>query len=932
MLKLEDYRGTLPYASELFGIYQPLLGWKSRIIGARYAKARSTLYATLAARTLPLARTDVSVQATANALSANAFRSGLKVSGLRPVDLTVSAETYVASTIDSGLARLVKQQLPPEPPKDWRTIVDEDKIPARLAQLQKLLATPDARAKSPDIDAFATAFAATFPPRTPPEEITKAFFENEVKVAGYLVFLAQHNQPLLTESFYRPARAGLASLARMQDPLLNFGPEPYDAILSPVGIIHLYREYFFELDSFLGPPVGHVWLSPGGTVELVEVSTRKTVVDKSVEQELQTTSRVETTTTTQDEIADAVKEDNRTDTKFGFTNQASYSSPVFSDTATASFSLDNAKQSSRETTHKHMRQQSEKLSSEIKRNFRTSFRTTTETTDTSSKRYVLQNTTTSLVNYELRRKMRKVAVQVQDVGVQLCWHTFVDDAARELGVAKLVHIGQPPELSDLVQPDQPEIPQATIQELTINIPFVGVDTDDTDNAYTDGTETEVGVFDSTEHIVADFPQQVTFTTPGFTLSRVDLDPQGNDAKLSARSISAPDGGSSGAFTVHLDYVAWHNANSLNIKATLIWEPSQKLRDDVAAEYNKRIGDYNAEKARRFREAFYQAARERIKLASGIVPRKSEDLREEERVVVYRRLIGQLMSVGTQDSRHVTSELVRSIFDVDKMLYFVAPEWWAPRLHRSVQQLGEEPAGTGFEVMRASRSVLGSFGAGFSMGIGQVSRPATIPSENVVDWGGSKELGRDNYYITEESRPAKLGSSLGWLLQLDGDDLRNAMLNSPWVKAVIPIRPGREQAAISWLQQAHVEGSDGLDAQYVATDTDPPELKSTPGHTVTIRAALDFLIDRIAAFDRNTRTPIVGDPAEPDAPSNHFAGSLPTEAVFEHGFYPLAGGVRFDQDGDGQPIFSQWLEIMPTDQVAALQVEYDPKTLQVKTPD
>ena len=107
---------------------------------------------------------------------------------------------------------------------------------------------------------------------------------------------------------------------------MSFGSTSYEAILSPVGIIHMFREYFFELDSFLGPPVSHVWLSPGGTVELIEVSTRKTIVDKSVEQEMQSTAQVETTTTTQDEIADAVKEDNRTDTKFGFTNQASYSS------------------------------------------------------------------------------------------------------------------------------------------------------------------------------------------------------------------------------------------------------------------------------------------------------------------------------------------------------------------------------------------------------------------------------------------------------------------------------------------------------------------------------------------------------------------------------------------------------------------------------
>src|SRR4029079_365073 len=78
-------------------------------------------------------------------------------------------------------------------------------------------------------------------------------------------------------------------------------------------------------------------------------------------------------------------------------------------------------------------------------------------------------------------------------------------------------------------------------------------------------------------------------------------------------------------------------------------------------------------------------------------------------------------------------------------------------------------------------------------------PAPIPQANIVDWGGASEYGRDNYYITEYSSPAPLGSSLGWLLQLDGDNLRNAMLNAPWVKAVIPIRIGKERAALNWLQ-------------------------------------------------------------------------------------------------------------------------------------
>jgi len=108
---------------------------------------------------------------------------------------------------------------------------------------------------------------------------------------------------------------------------------------------------------------------------------------------------------------------------------------------------------------------------------------------------VIQNTTDKLVNYELRRKMRKVTVQVQDIGTSLCWHTFVDDAGRDLGIAKLVHIGQPPDLSDLVQPDAPPIPTAQMQEVSISIPFVGLDTDDTGNAYTDGTETVRSIFD-----------------------------------------------------------------------------------------------------------------------------------------------------------------------------------------------------------------------------------------------------------------------------------------------------------------------------------------------------------------------------------------------------------------------------------------------------
>ena len=88
-------------------------------------------------------------------------------------------------------------------------------------------------------------------------------------------------------------------------------------------------------------------------------------------------------------------------------------------------------------------------------------------------------------------------------------------------------------------------------------------------------------------------------------------------------------------------------------------------------------------------------KERVDKASKIITRNSDELREEERIVVYRKLIQDMLLKGVpipdDRTRHVVSELINSIFDVDKMLYFVAPEWWRPRLYRSKQQLQEIPA-------------------------------------------------------------------------------------------------------------------------------------------------------------------------------------------------------------------------------------------------
>lgn len=281
-------------------------------------------------------------------------------------------------------------------------------------------------------------------------------------------------------------------------------------------------------------------------------------------------------------------------------------------------------------------------------------------------------------------------------------------------------------------------------------------------------------------------------------------------------------------------------------------------------------EYNNAKKLEAHNQYVQAVRDRTDAIGIVKPRASDDLREEERDTVYRAAVGRLMqhdykysaSGNAATDKHVVSELIRAYFDVNSLLYFVAQDWWSPSPTRNIDNPGS----------------FTEFG----------TTPLDPPSDTIT-WGGA---GRDNYLITEESRPAALGASLGWTIQLDGDDFRNAFLNSPWVKVVIPILPGREMEAIAWLQNASVEGADGLNAIY----QDP-----SGGGQQTVLQALEELAQTIKSMNTSM--------------DNY----LQTETVFENGFDPLAKG--FIDGAASFQVCSQWTEVLPTDQVVALS--YDP---------
>ena len=918
---LTDYTSVLPYASELFGVYQPMIGWRSAIKASRFhaglAESQQGLLQALASSYVGEARTDFS--RTDCVLTFEKIGIG-RLAGPRPI-----------SNDNSVLMQAIAATLPnlrPPAAEEWEGWINEDLLGRALnstvmeyysaeyqSQCRDLHAEAARRSDAPGSVYQAPSEALDLPARL---EAVVRFHQQRIgyesALAAALLGLVRGKQFAQLESLFylkplvdpKLVNSEISKLLDLDDPFATFDPKKdiSNVSLSPLGIVHLFREYFFELDTFLGTPTGHVWLSPGSMVELIEVSTRRVYVEKTVEQSLETTKKSDVSTTENDEISEAVKSDNKSDLKLGASLTVNQSWGTGNATATGSLNMEQTQNTARENTHKRMREQTVKLSSEIKENYKSTFKTITENTDTSSKRYVLNNTTLELVNYELRRKMRQIGVQVQDIGTYLCWETFVDEPGRALGLSNLVNIAKPADLQP--PPDQTMLPPLPDKD----VPF-------------------------TANVVWNFDNHRRFNGPDGFLSLTTVPvppaPEGYEVKYPDSMIDAFQVSGSGedfsgawAFKARLQGSSNVSVGPNLAPGGMKWDKTVNfvvggvVRFTPDAVKRKSIDDANAAKlaagkaateadVRATRAAFVTAAQARIEAAGAVTSRKYEDLREEERIIVYRNLISMLMSralyglpesPNNDQTRHVMSELINSVFDIDKMLYFVAPEWWKPRLH-SHQNVG----------------------AGGNQ---------AIFADNVTNWS-DQQAREDNYYITDKSRPARLGSSLGWLLQLDGDDLRNAFLNAPWVKAVIPIRPGKELEASNWLQQMHVEGTDGLGDLYHAPAKELATIRAQLGIAdVTMADAIKYLCAEVAA--KYAESLKVGKFPKDEINDDNKVNATPIDKVYEHGFYPLKDGFRAITS-EPYEVFDQWVEILPTDQVVPVHVTYDPRTgRQVVPPD
>jgi hypothetical protein len=902
---IDTYRGVTPYASEHYGVYQPLLGWDSRL-SKRWVQRGGPFFDPEIKRILDGRLTPGPTDVTngdvrefmATPLQPGSGRSPFTVRLSRPMnsELLVIVKGMVQRFVEQHEGRLPAGE-------EWQTLVDINRFLDPEGPLLQVNNTIRARLFS-ELSAAAAGGPITPAMTAAAKARHLQAMQYESQIATFLLAHVEGQDGMspdkLAELFVVGVAPPLDAALRSSDPLANIDPSDRSGALSPVGFVHLFREYFFDLGTFLGEAVEHIWLAPGTSIELIEVSTRKTIVERTEEQSSESTQRNEHSTEVKDELSDAVKAESSSSTKLGVSTTNSVNYGVYQGTATVSLGLDSARKDAREIGTKNNKAVADKASTEIKASFKSVFRTVTETTDSRSRRYVLQNTGADLLNYELRRKMRRVGVQMQDIGQRLCWQVYVDDPGAQLGLSELVAVAESPDLSQLKQPDIPPPPAVLVKTVSARIPFIGMRSNDDNGPGADygntrpieasdgkhhGNRTNTNDDDAADFEIVMGPFHYSFAPPqsDFALTGVRvLGPQGNKRA----SVRTPEGiAGDGAFDLVLESVNFGGASEVIMDVEVVYTPQLKAFADYALLKSKALDKYDADRQRLVEKTRKDNIRTRIKDASEIHARPPWDLREEERTIIYRNLIERLMldswDLATKNPpertnarlSHVRAEVVRAIFDVDAMLYFVAPEWWMPRRHKS-----SEPNGASVQ----------------------------LSAEDEVTWG-DVEKRDDNYLITEQSAPAKLGSSLGWLLQLDGDNLRNAFLNAPWVKAVVPVRPGRERAALNWLHALEGHENDGWDTQYVTTTVEDDALVAelaAAGKEATIGNVLEAIAARM------------------EQENGALTGVLESDKVFEHGFDHLAGG--FDAGLPANQVFSQWITVLPTDQLVALK--YEPTTL------
>lgn len=203
-----DFKVILPNTNEFFGIYQPLLCWKSSI-GNRFDKFRNALVRNFVDPARSSQRATSQVQLDRITPAEPATDSGNQAVPIRDLmpDVSGSAlQPQLAPTIDCGVARLLQRDIGSNPPRDWRSVITTASMTTRLEKLKTIVAKPRELQNFPDIADYVQTFtrAIDSSDRT---LIVKSLLDKEARVASFLLFLSRHQPTQLNDLFFTAPQA-----------------------------------------------------------------------------------------------------------------------------------------------------------------------------------------------------------------------------------------------------------------------------------------------------------------------------------------------------------------------------------------------------------------------------------------------------------------------------------------------------------------------------------------------------------------------------------------------------------------------------------------------------------------------------------------------------------------------------------------------------
>ena len=204
-----DFKVILPTTNEFFGIYQPLLGWKSRIIGNHFDKFRIALFRNLVDRARSSQRGPAQVQLDRVTHSEPATDSGSQALPISDPKADVSGramQPQLAPTIDCGVARLLQRDIGSNPPRDWRSVITTESMTTRLEKLKIIVAKPRELQKFPDIADYVQSFTHGIATNDH-TLLVQSLLDKEARVSSFLLFLSRHQPSQLNELFFTASQA-----------------------------------------------------------------------------------------------------------------------------------------------------------------------------------------------------------------------------------------------------------------------------------------------------------------------------------------------------------------------------------------------------------------------------------------------------------------------------------------------------------------------------------------------------------------------------------------------------------------------------------------------------------------------------------------------------------------------------------------------------